>query len=125
MSEVFRPCWHCDLCGHEWLKASADADPPEQCGRCKKRGWNRGPDLDMTAVRGPKRPKPTIPPTMVAAMADPPVGIPIAIAMCPEAYTAQGMNVSLNGQQMIVNMVKTGAGPMGWAAEFRHAEQTK
>jgi len=30
--------WECELCGHVWL-ATGD-EPPEQCAKCRKRGWN-------------------------------------------------------------------------------------
>ena len=32
--------WQCELveCGHEWIARGIDA--PEQCAKCKKRGWH-------------------------------------------------------------------------------------
>ena len=31
-------CWQCELCGHTWIASGIDA--PEQCAKCKRRGWH-------------------------------------------------------------------------------------
>ena len=31
-------CWVCELCGHTWIASGIDA--PEQCAKCKRRGWH-------------------------------------------------------------------------------------
>lgn len=127
MSEIYRKCWFCDLCGHCWL--ATDDDPPTQCARCKKRGWNNPPNTPMT-VRVPKGPK--RPPDATAVFLPDgvpffqdglPVGIPSFISTNPQAYTASGMDVVLNRQPMTVHMIQFGSGPMGWGAEFRPREE--
>lgn len=30
--------WKCELCRHIWL--AFDNEPPSQCAKCRKRGWN-------------------------------------------------------------------------------------
>jgi hypothetical protein len=41
MSEVNRNVWHCDICGHEWIKS--EGKMPLQCPKCRTRKWNGGP----------------------------------------------------------------------------------
>ena len=37
---ITRDCWKCEHldCGHEWI--AKGEDPPEQCGKCKRRRWH-------------------------------------------------------------------------------------
>lgn len=50
MSQVARECWHCDICGFEWIKGKK---VPEQCARstCRSRMWDGG----LPKKRGRKR----------------------------------------------------------------------
>ena len=45
LPEDMLPCWRCGFCTHAWLKVSADAPPPDQCARCRKRNWNFTPEV--------------------------------------------------------------------------------
>jgi len=38
MSLVVRECWHCDRCGHEWMRAGEER--PRWCAKCKSRTWD-------------------------------------------------------------------------------------
>ena len=47
MTSIWRCVWHCDDCGHEWLKT--DGVTPRQCPKrgCRSRNWNR---IDAAAI---------------------------------------------------------------------------
>jgi hypothetical protein len=46
-----RDCWVCELpgCGHAWIK-TGDI-PPDQCSRCRKRGWNKRGEAMSPAIQ--------------------------------------------------------------------------
>jgi hypothetical protein len=48
MSVVERECWHCDVCGFEWMKGK---EVPKQCAssKCRSRQWNAGGQRATTA----------------------------------------------------------------------------
>ena len=56
MSKTNRDCWHCDLCGYNWLILD-EAKPPRQCPKCRKTGWNIkvAGSLPADVGRKPKR----------------------------------------------------------------------
>jgi hypothetical protein len=49
-----KPCWVCDIetCGHVWVKTQAD--PPQQCPKCRSKLWNRGVKISPPAPRTKK-----------------------------------------------------------------------
>jgi hypothetical protein len=67
---ISHPCWQCELpgCGHIWVKTSDT--PPDQCSKCRKRGWNRkgaeqGGGLDqVSAAESSPPPQPALRPAV-------------------------------------------------------------
>jgi hypothetical protein len=51
MSTIWRAVWHCDVCGHEWIKKPGEK-PAKQCPsrKCRSRQWNKEGSAPLPAA---------------------------------------------------------------------------
>lgn len=54
--KIDHPCWQCEYtdCGHTWL-ATDPNKPPDQCARCRRRGWHSAEATQNNSAKSQKK----------------------------------------------------------------------